>query len=121
MERLDVAPHRARSPVRLAYDVRVPGVEERAQRERGDILAGQRAGLEARLREAEHGPRAHGDHFDVTAALAAQYPAAPAGSADAQVQSIAVAVPLIAGCRLECAYSPIRQHLPLRECIRDTP
>jgi len=121
IEPLDVAPHLARSPVGLAHDVRVPGVEERAQRERGDILAGKSAGLEARLGEAERGPRAHGDHFDVTAALAAQYPGAPAGGADAQVQSVAVAVPLVAGCRLECAYSPIRQHLPLRECIRDTP
>src|SRR5258705_13877666 len=68
---------------------------------------------------AGHG--AHGNDFDMTAALAAQYPGAPARPADAQVQSIAVAIPLIAGRRLECAYSPIRQHLPLRECIRDTP
>jgi hypothetical protein len=45
-------PHLARSPVGLAHDVRVPGVEERAQRERGDILAGKRAGLEPRLRRA---------------------------------------------------------------------
>src|SRR6266436_4835494 len=121
IEPLDVASDLAGPPVGLSYDVRVPGVEERAQRERGDILAGKCAGLEARLGEAERGPRAHGDHFDVSTALAAQYPGASAGSADAQVQSIAVAVPLVAECRLEGAYLPIRQLLALRECIRDTP
>jgi hypothetical protein len=121
IEPLDVASDLAGPPIGLTHDIRVPGIEQRTQRERGNVLPGKSAGLLPRLGEAERGPRAHGDDFDVSAALAAQYPGAPARGANAQVQSVAVAVPFIAGRRLECAYLPIRQHLPLRECIRDTP
>jgi hypothetical protein len=60
IEPLDVAAHLARSPVGLPHDVRVPGVEERAQRERGDVLPGQSPGVLPRLGKAERGPRAHG-------------------------------------------------------------
>jgi hypothetical protein len=53
--------------------------------------------------------------------LAAQYPGAASRGTHAQVQSITVAIPLIAVRGLEGAYSPIRQDLALRKCIRDTP
>ena len=84
----------------------MPGIEQRTQRERGDLLPGKSAGLQPRLGEAERGRRAHRDDFDLAAALAAQYPGAPARGATAQVQSIVVAVPLIPVRGLEGAYSP---------------